>query len=234
MAEWMDDMVIAGIVKSSMIDFPEHISCVLFVPGCNYNCYYCHNRQLLDFSYTRIEHNKVMDFLIKRSGLLDGVVVSGGEPTLQPDLTEFLLSVKRFGYKVKLDTNGSSPEVVAKLLAANACDYYAIDYKAPSSKYCDVCGNNADAKTVLNTVQLLIEANAAFEVRTTILPQFDKNDIACMAKELPVVPRYVLNRYRVPENHIDIVKSSMGQPLQSLTNQICADFARKYQPNISA
>ena len=100
-------MTVSGIVKSSLIDFPGLVSCVLFVPGCNYDCFYCHNRALVDGPYEVLNPVYIREFLEKRAGLLDGVVISGGEPTLQPDLKQFAQTVKGLGYKLKLDTNGS-------------------------------------------------------------------------------------------------------------------------------
>ena len=194
-------MIIAGMIKSSLIDYPGHVSCVLFVPGCNFNCFYCHNRSLLDSSYTIIDPRVVEDFLKKRAGLLDGVVITGGEPTLQHDLIPYLEKVKALGYKIKLDTNGSNPEVIKQVLQSGLCDYFAVDYKAPAAKYKEICGGNADAGPVLETINILLGSNADFEVRTTVIPQLGEDDLMQMAKELPRLPRYMLNRYRRPEKY---------------------------------
>lgn len=191
-------MIISGIEKSSLIDYPGLIACVLFVPGCNYNCFYCHNRSLIDGTHDLIETGVVEDFLKKRLGMLDGVVITGGEPTLQSDLISYMRMIKDLGYKIKLDTNGSSPQIIEQILKNDLCDYFAVDYKAPSLRYKEICGNDANAETVLNTIKLLLESQAEFEVRTTVIPQLTENDLKCMASELPVIPRYVLNRYRPP------------------------------------
>lgn len=191
-------MIISGIEKSSLIDYPGLIACVLFVPGCNYNCFYCHNRSLIDGTHDLIKTGVVEDFLKKRLGMLDGVVITGGEPTLQSDLISYMRMIKDLGYKIKLDTNGSSPQIIEQILKNDLCDYFAVDYKAPSLRYKGICGNDANAETVLNTIKLLLESQAEFEVRTTVIPQLTENDLKCMASELPVIPRYVLNRYRPP------------------------------------
>lgn len=194
-------MKIAGLVKSSFVDYPGLPACVLFTPGCNFDCFYCHNRQLLGNEAPNLSLDEVRAFLQKRAHQLDGVVVTGGEPTLQPDLIPFLREVKAMGYRVKLDTNGSSPEVVKQTLEQNVCDYYAVDNKAPQGKYPEICGSNADAERVLRTIELLLEAKADFEVRVTMFPQLSREDLLQMARELPVVPRLVLNRYRKPDSY---------------------------------
>jgi pyruvate formate lyase activating enzyme len=111
------------------------------------------------------------------------------------------MSVRRLGYKVKLDTNGSNPAVVETLLRDGLCEYYAVDYKAPAARYAETtgCGTDGDADKVLQTVRMLAESGVAFEVRTTVIPQLAESDFLAMAQELPPVPRYVLNPYRRPE-----------------------------------
>lgn len=195
-------MNISGIVKSSLIDYPGLVSCVLFVPGCNYNCFYCHNRSLIDGSHILLTPQSVTGFLQKRTGLLDGVVISGGEPTLQGDLLSFMAAVKCLGYRIKLDTNGSRPDVIEEILRLKLCDYFAVDYKAPAAVYQKICGRSADADQVISTVRLLIAHGASFEVRTTVIPQLTGDELQLMAKELPAVPRYVLNRYKVPDKYL--------------------------------
>lgn len=226
-------MNISGIIKSSLIDYPGLISCVLFVPGCNYNCFYCHNRSLIDGSHILLTPQYVTDFLQRRKGLLDGVVISGGEPTLQGDLIPFIQSVKGLGYKIKLDTNGSRPEVVEELLRLRLCDYFAVDYKAPAEHYPMICGPGADASKVIRTIRLLSEGPVPYEVRTTVIPQLGSKELIMMAKELPAVPRYVLNRYKVPEKYPPqdeeriLQKPYSYEELQSL-----ADCVTTWQPNI--
>ena len=227
-------MNISGMIKSSLIDYPGLISCVLFVPGCNYNCFYCHNRSLIDGSHILLTPQYVTDFLQRRTGLLDGVVISGGEPTLQSDLIPFMQSVKGYGYKVKLDTNGSRPEVVDDILSLGLCDYFAVDYKAPAEHYPNICGYGTDAGKVIRTVQLLSESNVPYEVRTTVIPQLGSKELITMAKELPAVPRYVLNRYRVPEKYLPHDEERiMKKPHSPEEIQSLADSVTAWQPNIT-
>ncbi len=226
-------MTVAGLAKSSFVDYPGLISCVLFVPGCNYDCFYCHNRTLLQKTSGTVAPEDVDAFLKKRRGQLDGVVVSGGEPTLQPDLISYLGMLKGLGYKVKLDTNGSSPEVIDEALRAGVCDYFAVDYKAPATRYREICGGNADAGPVLGTIGLLSENHVAFEVRTTVIPQLKKGDLLTMAGELPRLPRYVLNRYRAPEVFSPGDRARIEEaPYTEAEIRAFAEEIRVFQPNV--
>ena len=165
-------------------------------------------------------------------GLLDGVVITGGEPTLQSDLISYMKMIKNLGYKIKLDTNGSSPQIIEQLLKIGLCDFFAVDYKAPSARYKEICGNNANAETVLQTIKLLLEARTDFEVRTTVIPQLAENDLICMSSELPVIPRYVLNRYRPPVKFLPCDKARIEK--KPYTQSQIIEFAntiRSIQPN---
>ena len=227
-------MVIAGMVKSSFVDYPGLVACVLFVPGCNYNCYYCHNRSLIDGTHDTISSEFVDAFLRRRAGLLDGVVISGGEPTLQKDLIAFTEKIGALGYRLKLDTNGSSPAVVSQLLQAGLFHYYALDYKAPAERYREICRGGADASAVRRTADLLLCAGIPFEVRTTVIPQLSETDLIHMAKELPVLPRYVLNRYRKPERYLSCDEAAVEQtPYTHQQIKSFADLVRPWQPNVT-
>lgn len=230
-------MNIAGIDKTSFIDYPGHLSCVLFVPGCNYNCFYCHNRRLITKDYTLLDLKVVDMFLRKRANFLDGVVISGGEPTLQPGLIEYIEKIKRYGYKIKLDTNGSSPDVITNLIKLGLCNYYAIDYKAPKDLYSTYIGNNIDVNKVLDTINILLKYGANFEVRTTVFRQLGLNELITMAKELPILPKYVLNKYNTPEvfesKNENLIKTAISENLY--TEKDINEFRlniKQYQPNI--
>ncbi|HWQ57556.1 MAG TPA: anaerobic ribonucleoside-triphosphate reductase activating protein [Clostridia bacterium] len=186
-------MNIAGLQRSSTVDFPKRYSAVIFAAGCNFRCFYCHNRAILDRPPLLLEA-EVSAFLEKRAGLIDGVVFSGGEPTLQKDLAWWLNRAKKLGYAVKLDTNGSRPEVLANLLAAGLVDYVAMDYKAPFLKYSSLC--LAPPKGVKESLELLLSSNVEFELRTTVVPQLALADLFEMARTVPSLPRWSLQLYR--------------------------------------
>ena len=226
-------MTFAGIVKNSLVDYPGLISCVLFVPCCNYDCFFCHNRLLIGDKAPALEERAVWDFLRKRAGLIDAVVVSGGEPTLQGDLADTIEAIKKIGYSVKLDTNGSRPDVVSSLISNGLCDYVAVDYKAPAARYAEVCGKAADPSRVRETIGLLLDNGIRFEVRTTVLPQLGEEDLLKMAQELPAVPRYVLNRYRPPEQYKLCDRARIAQtPYTEKEIDAFARAMRAYQPNM--
>ena len=226
-------MLIEGIVKSSLIDYPKIASCVLFTSRCNFNCFYCHNRDLIQGSGSLIDTDEIFSFLKKRQGLLEGVVITGGEPTLQKDLIPFINKIKELGYKVKLDTNGSNPEIIETILEKGLCDYFAVDYKAPLSKYYEFC--SFTGTKVLETIHILLNNKVEFEVRTTVFPQLSLEDLIEMVKELPLLPKYVLNRYRKPEKFLekDVGKIN-AQPYTLVELQEFANKLKFYQPNIKA
>jgi len=228
-------MKIAGMVKNSFVDYPGLVACTLFTPRCNYDCFYCHNRPLIENPPELLAEEDVFAFLRKRRGLLDAVVVTGGEPTLQKDLADFLGRVKAIGYRLKLDTNGSDPEAVRSLLSAGLCDYYAVDYKAPFRRYPEICGRGADAGKTLETIDILMASGADFEVRTTVIPQLDLQDLLTMAGELPRLPRFVLNRYRKPESYRPQEEARVSAtPYTQAEIAKMAEAVRAVQPNVVA
>jgi pyruvate formate lyase activating enzyme len=194
-------MRIAGLARSSTVDYPGLLCATVFTAGCNYDCFYCHNRAIIGGEAELLEEEPLRAFLKKRAGLLDAVTVSGGEPTLQKDLPEFLRFLRQLGYKIKLDTNGSNPALVGQLLAEGLLDYCALDYKAPWDRYSEICGAGARAETVRQTAETLRSSGIAYEMRTTLFPQLTEEDLRTMAAEIHPLPRYALNPYRVPEQY---------------------------------
>lgn len=228
-------MKLAGLIKSSTLDYPGSLSAVLFFSGCNYDCFYCHNRDILHGSGIDMEVSEALAFLEKRKGLLDAVVLSGGEATLQTGLTELARKIKAMGYKVKLDTNGSLPATVNDMLNAGIIDYVALDYKAPWSRYREIAGKNADPERVKETLKLLFDAKIPFEMRTTVIPQLHLDDMLNMAQEVPALPRYVLNAYRIPKSYReeDLFRLKRS-PHTPETIRAFAMAIKPYQPNVLA
>ncbi len=203
-------MKTAGMIPMSTVDFPGHLAAVVFTAGCDLDCFFCHNRPLLGAQAPDLPLAEVLAFLDKRRGKLDGVVVSGGEPTLQPGLADFLRTVRAMGYATKLDTHGGHPEILASLLRARPhplLDYVAVDFKVPWDRYPDVCGCGPQVATaVRKSIALLDKGSStgrlAWEVRTTVIPQITEDDLVAMASSLPQVPLYALQMYRVPTDHL--------------------------------
>ena len=127
-------MNIGGLVKNSFVDYPQQIAAVIFTNGCNMNCWYCHNQDLITGTRARIPEDFVLSYLKERKNKIDGVVITGGEPTLQIDLLPFIKKIKDMGYLVKLDTNGSNPNILEELISLKLIDYIAMDIKAPKNK----------------------------------------------------------------------------------------------------
>lgn len=153
-----------------MIDFPGKVSAIIFTRGCNLRCAYCHNPELLEYNAAQpdtITEEELYDFLEKRKGRLDGIVITGGEPTLQPDLADFCAKLKKIGYLVKLDTNGTNPEVVENLLKQKLVDFIAMDIKAPFNKYEAVCQRPVDTEKIRQTMALIKQYNIPHQYRTT-------------------------------------------------------------------
>ncbi|MDD2432300.1 MAG: anaerobic ribonucleoside-triphosphate reductase activating protein [Clostridia bacterium] len=194
-------MQIVGLEKNSVVDFPEKIAAVVFTPGCNLDCYYCHNRFLLAPQTwpELLSEGDVFRFLDKRKNLLDGVVISGGEPTLQKDLKKFMSAVKKMGYSVKLDTNGTNPAVLKELFANQLVDYVAMDFKGPLPKYKQICGDDSHLERIQESIELLLWGQVPYEFRTTFVPELTAEDILEMAKVIQGARFYVLQQYRIPE-----------------------------------
>ncbi len=226
-------MGIAGLMRLSTIDFPGRLAAVVFVSGCHYDCFYCHNRALIAFDGPEIPMVEIWRFLQKRKGLLDGVVVSGGEATLWQGLPDFLERCKHNGFATKLDTNGSRPEEVSRLLSEGLLDYVAVDYKAPFAKYAEVCGAGACGEKVRETFEVLLSQNAVpFEARTTVFPALSEQELLQMAKEAPVFPKYVLNGYRRPELFCDKDAEKINQtPYTKAELQNFVQLLLPFQPN---
>lgn len=161
-------MRIGGIQKTSLLDFPNMVSAIVFTKGCNFACGYCHNPELFnsEVDYTTSEF---FEFLKTRIGKLDGVVITGGEPCLQQDLIEFIKQIKEMGFLVKLDTNGSFPEVIEELLNKDLIDYIAMDIKAPLKKYQEITNSKIDIKNIQKSINLIINSKLNYEFRTTVV-----------------------------------------------------------------
>lgn len=193
-------MRIAGLVKSSLIDYPAMIAAVVFTPGCNLRCSYCHNPELLDADSAASgrTQEEILAWLETRRGLLDAVVVSGGEPTLQPGLAEFMAKTRALGYLVKLDTNGTQPEVLASLIGNGVLDYVAMDVKAPAEKYDAICGVRVDPDSLEASTHLLLSGRVDYEFRTTVVPQLTRSDVIAIGRRIKGARMYALQQCRLP------------------------------------
>ncbi len=196
-------MHIGGIQKHSLIDFPGIISCVLFLSGCNFHCPYCHNPELVRKGLqppSDITPRWFYDFLEKRKGLLEGVVITGGEPTLQQGLDLFCEHIKHLGYPVKLDTNGSRPDVLKKLIEKGLIDYMAMDLKTDPSRYWPALTDQQHSDNIGSSIHIIMNSGIEYEFRTTCVPPLiDEDVIDRLSSLIKGAKRYLLQRFRKTE-----------------------------------
>ncbi|MBC2709476.1 MAG: anaerobic ribonucleoside-triphosphate reductase activating protein [Desulfosarcina sp.] len=190
-------MILAGLQKNSFIDFPGKISCVLFTTGCNFICPYCHNADLARGEYPeRFESAEVVDFLKARQGMLEGVAITGGEPTLDSSIFDLCRAVKSLGYPVKLDTNGSRPGVLRQLLAQHLVDFIAMDIKAPLNSYHPFCRNPQIHEKLTASIRIIMESAPDYEFRTTCAAPFvTETAVKTIAKTIQGAACYVLQPF---------------------------------------
>ena len=172
-------MKIAGLQKMTLLDYPGKVACTVFLGGCNFRCPFCHNSQLIAGAETLMEQEELLSFLQKRKGLLDGVCITGGEPTLQKDLPQLLESIKALGYAVKLDTNGYRPEVLKNLFVAGFVDYVAMDVKSDPAGYAETAGlPGLELSRIEESLGLLLSGVVDYELRTTLVePLHDEQSV---------------------------------------------------------
>lgn len=171
-------MRIGGYDKLSTVDYPGELACAIFLVGCNFNCGYCHNPSLISGDGAYVPKEEVMEYLNLRKDMLEAVCISGGEPTCNKDLKEFIKEIKALGYKIKLDTNGTHPEVIEDLLKENLLDYVAMDIKASPKKYNEVTRCDVNLELIKRTIKILKNSGIKHEFRTTYLPVLDEQDIS--------------------------------------------------------
>ena len=190
-------MNIQGLQKLTLLDYPEHVACTLFTGGCQLNCPFCHNSELIKGPFDEgIGAEEVLKFLKKRQGLLDGVCVSGGEPLLQPDIDDFLKEVKALGYRVKLDTNGGFPEKLEQLVTQGLVDYVAMDIKNTHEKYALTAGADGMLPAVEESVRVLLRGLVPYEFRTTVVDELhEPEDFSTIGRWLSGAQAYYLQAF---------------------------------------
>jgi len=194
-------MIISGLQKMTLLDYPGKVACTVFLQGCNFRCPFCHNSDLLSIQgHQAMSEKAFLSFLNKRRGLLDAVCVSGGEPTLNPALPQLLAKIHALGFSVKLDTNGSRPDMLAQLIGEGLVDYVAMDVKNSPDLYPQTCGlAQMDFSPIEESLRLLIDGHTQYELRTTVCQQL--HDAASMqrmgewlarlAKDRPIPALYI-------------------------------------------
>ncbi len=202
-------MLIGGIHTLTLLDYPGKVACIIFTAGCNFRCGYCHNAEFVlpekikERMNDMIPVEKIFSFLDKRKGKLDGVVVSGGEPTIHPDLIDFIRKIKEKGFLVKLDTNGTNPMAIEKLLAEKLVDYIAMDVKASKEKYDELTGVKNNFASIKHSRDLIKNSDIDYEFRTTVVKGFhDEEEMRKIAQFCRGAKMYSIQNFR-PQKVLD-------------------------------
>ena len=224
-------MTIHGFQKMTLLDFPGKVACIVFTAGCNFRCPFCHNAPLVTRTdpADRIDEDEIFAYLKKRQGIVDGVVITGGEPTLQRDLADFIRRVRALGYAVKLDTNGTRPEVLAALLDEALVDYVAMDVKNCPDRYAETVGiASFDLALVQASLDLLRQSGVDYELRTTVTDELHTpRDIGVLAAWIAYAPRYFLQPF---VDSGDLIGTGLHAPSAETLGEMLAS-ARVYLPN---
>lgn len=209
-----------------MIDYPGEICAIVFTQGCNFRCPYCHNPELVNpemYGECLLEE-EIFSFLAKRKGKIDAVSITGGEPTIQNDLIDFVKRVRKTGYSIKIDTNGSQPEVIEKLISMKLLDYIAMDIKSPAGKFKSITKSDISYHKITQTIELIMKSGIPYEFRTTVLKRLlDENDIVNIAHSIRTARLYILQQF-VPSKVLDRglmhYESYSREELESLRKKI--------------
>lgn len=198
--------MIKGIQKTSMVDYPGKIAATIFTDKCNFRCHFCYNVDLV-LNYEKmpeISQQEILDFLEKRKKWLDGVCITGGEPTLHKGIIDFIKKIKSLGLLVKFDTNGTNPEMLNELIDGKLVDYVAMDIKASKENYERATNSKADIKAIQKSIDLLKQGKVEYEFRTTIVPKFfDKNEAKKIAEWLKGSKKYALQQFMEKKDMLD-------------------------------
>ena len=192
-------MLILGLQKLTLLDYPGRTAATVFTGGCNMRCPFCHNADLVltPAALPAMKEEEVLSFLSRRTRLLDGVCVTGGEPTLQPDLADFLRSIRALGFSVKLDTNGTRPDTVRALIDEGLIQYCAMDVKSSFEGYAEASGTLVDLSAVRESIALLLEGRIPYEFRTTVVDELHGEEtIRSLARSIAGAERYFLQAFK--------------------------------------
>lgn len=225
-------MKIHGLQKMTLLDFPGRVACTVFLGGCDFRCPYCHNFELVDGSAPAImEEGELYAFLEKRRGLLDGVAITGGEPTLRPDLPELMRHIRDMGYAVKLDTNGGHPDRLEKILSEGLADYVSLDIKNSPEKYAQTVGlASVDLGPIRACASLLMAGETDYEFRTTVVDELhDAADFEAIGQWIAGARRYFLQAFTDRDS---VPFAGLHAPSDEKMRQY-AQIARKYVPDTS-
>ncbi len=214
-------MKIGGLQKVSLIDYPGKISAIIFTQGCNFRCPYCHNPELVEKKLYRpcLPEKDILEFLESRRGKLDAVTITGGEPTLQEDLIPFIGRIRKMGFCVKLDSNGSRPDVLAQLFQEKLLDFIAMDVKAPAAKYPSLIKAAIPFDVIRESIGLILRSGIEHEFRTTVVSsKLSGADILEITREIAGAKRYAIQKFRPVRTLNKKYLSETSYPDEALLN----------------
>lgn len=190
-------MIFGGFEKFTLIDYPGKIACMVYTIGCNFRCPYCHNPELVDETVeNRFSEKEILSFLDTRKNILDGLVITGGEPTMHKDLPRFIRAVKKRGFLVKLDSNGTNPKMLEYLIKNKLVDYIAMDIKSPFDKYHKTVARPVDLSSIKKSVKLLMISSVPYEFRTTLVKALvSPEDLLEIGKQIKGAKNYFLQKF---------------------------------------
>ena len=200
-------LTIKGLQKTTLVDYPDKVACTIFLPKCNFRCGFCYNKDLvIDYdSLPSISEEEVLNFLKEKRKWLDGVVFTGGEPTLHKELPDFIKKIKELGYLVKVDTNGTNPKTLKELINNKLVDYIAMDIKSPLEKYDAITGAKVDKKAIQESINLLRNSDVDLELRLTCVPTLHSNeDIKKIGEWLKGNKKLFLQQFQPDKKMIDL------------------------------
>lgn len=220
----MGPIIFGGWQKFSLIDYPGKASMILFTQGCPFRCPFCHNAELLNASqgmFAEISEENILNFLSKRQNRLDGVVITGGEPTLHQGLPVFMKKIKEMGFLVKLDSNGSNPKMLGEIIREKLVDYIAMDYKAPLEKYHHLVGVQISPEKIRESVNLIMNSGLPHEFRTTAVKELlAEEDLLKIGQEISGAEKYILQKF-LPEKTLDPICASMTSYEENELKELC-------------
>jgi len=226
-------MIIGGLEKLTLLDYPDHLAAIIFTQGCNFRCHFCYNPMLVlpqtgkdvkikkEKGFSPLSTEDLFLFLEGRFGRLEGVVITGGEPTIHPDLPSFIARIKKIGYLVKLDTNGTNPEMLKELIKEKLIDYIAMDLKAPLDKYEKTVSVKLDWDNIKKSVKIITKSGLPYEFRTTVVPGLlDQEDFHEMGKLIKGATKWYLQAFK---SDTDLVNEKYQQKA-AYTNKEMKEF----------
>lgn len=210
-------MFIGSLQKTTLTDFPNKVACIVFLVNCNFRCKFCYNKELLSHQWFKKSKRELVDekdffnYLESKKKMLDGVVITGGEPTMSPGLFAFIKKIKSMGLLVKLDTNGTNPAMLKKLLGEDLVDYVAMDIKAPFHKYAEITQSKVNVEGISESISLLRASSVPHEFRTTLYPKLVREDLEEIARLIPK-EKWFLQHFQ-PSHALD-TKSRRLKPMK--------------------